>query len=387
METMMLARNEILSLARTHERPCISLFAPVAREGYRTTKAELELKTLVERTEALLVADGLPAAEASRMLRPVAQVAEDGLRGIEGAKTGGMAFYIAPDVEQSFLSPFALPPQASVGSCFELRPLLAHLERDTGFAALTLSPNEVKLFRGSESALMPVDLPEGTPTSLTDYAGKISFEPKLAYHAVGPGAPGTVVGKWSGTSARDREVKLLDEYTLHLCKVVVTQLGSDAPPLVIVADERVEALARKHLEGSVRLTDSVPVSPDRLPEGELLQRCWKAVSDHHERERAAELERYRNALGTRYTASTVSDILATARAGEIEVLLTSPGRSIYGRYDDASGRVDVHPERQAGDSDLVAMAVDEALVHGTRVLLAPEETFARDCPMGAILRW
>jgi hypothetical protein len=379
MKMAPLTRQDLKWLATPHPWPCLSVYAQVKRDGYHAEAFLAQMQDIAASIAQRLQYHGMTSSLVSTFTKPLASFDQLGLealyRDFQGHRLGGLGFFIAPDGMRGYVSGDELPTTTAIRPHFELRPLLAATCEHEDFFILGASPSEVKLWHirsQNQGKATPVELPKEVPENQRAFLEHTEFSPKLAYHAVGSGAPGMTVGKWYGTVERDRQDKMLDDYALAIARPISHMLAKSGLPLVLAANGNLAVMLRKHLKIPLLVEDAIPESPAHLSLQDLVQAGWQRIREIENQKTKGELERFKEHLGTPRTASTIDDIWSAATRGQIDILLASSKRDLP-----------VDDER----AELVSGVAQETLHRGGKVLLTEDPFLTTACPMGAILRW
>ncbi|WP_141733260.1 baeRF3 domain-containing protein [Oligoflexus tunisiensis] len=388
MENLFQSKNDLALLTRPHANPCLSLYVPLARGGNRKGD-ELKLEQLKRQAEIMLNDGGLHSSKASELVQPIENLLEDGIRQLKGEKIVGLAFFVAPDIQRTYLASHATPEKVTVDNHFDLRPLVDLLPLEDEFFVLAINKNQVILFQGAQGTLTPIFLPPGASPELYDRAATHALTPDPEIDESGSLAASNLVGKLYSTVSLDRDFKFVDEYIRNVCHDIDQYLNGKKAPLIIASTEALKPIVEKHLKYRHVASEEIrtPTSPDRSNAAELHQQAQRILERFHNEEKRKQLARYREVAGTRFSATLVADVLQAARTGQIEVLLASARRNLYGRYDRDTGEVEIHSERKVTDTELVSLAVQEAINHDARVYLVDDADLPPESPLAAILRW
>jgi hypothetical protein len=87
------------------------------------------------------------------------------------------------------------------------------------------------------------------------------------------------------------------------------------------------------------------------------------------------------------TAKTIDEILFAAHHGRIESLFVAIGEQIWGYYDLEKQILEVHPEHQTGDHDLLNVAAIQTILNGGIVYAVEFEKVPDGTLLAAIFRY
>jgi hypothetical protein len=134
----------------------LSLFLPLSPGSPRATKTRIRAKNALASAEHALRSGGLPNAKVNDLVGSARQALEDA-RPL-GDQHLGVAVFADADNARAYQVPLRLPELAVVGDRFFITPLLPSLSMQGEFFLLTLTQNSIQLFRGTSSALEPIDV-------------------------------------------------------------------------------------------------------------------------------------------------------------------------------------------------------------------------------------
>ena len=142
-----LTRNNLKLLMEIHQGPCVSVFMPMHRSGPETQQDLIRFKNLIREAEERLMARGISAPEAKKLLEP-------GLTLLQGdffhqPQGDGLAMFLSVEMFRTYLLPFVFKELVIVTDRFHIRPLLPLFSGDGRYYILALSQNKVRLLQGT----------------------------------------------------------------------------------------------------------------------------------------------------------------------------------------------------------------------------------------------
>jgi hypothetical protein len=301
---------------------------------------------------------GVPGADAARRATGLENV----LRELRAAPGTLAALECEGDVHVFPLTA-ELPYAVAARRSFVLRPLLRALAAEGTYRVLVVSAKHVALYEGDAGGLALA--PQGDlPASLEDALGAEKTEKQLRMRGTraGGGAPA-----YYAHDAANEERKI-DLHRFHhvVAKAVDARLAQDATPLVLAADVSHQAGLRSALHVPALVEAPLLASPDHWSAPELHQRAYPLVAASRASAdgAAAALER---ASKAGKLIDRLDDLAAAAAAGRIRRLWLDAERSVPGRIDPASGRV----QPAEDDDELLEELAALAIRHGSEVRVVP----------------
>ncbi len=379
------SRDDLKELATFSGGPCVSVFLPTHRPGTATGADRIRLKNLLREAEEALAAMGTRGEAARHLLEPAERLVQDDL--VWQRLQDGVALFLAPLFDRSYRVPLKLDERVVVGHRFYLKPLLPLLTGDGRFFILALSQHGVRLYQATRHSLAEVVLEE-VPSSLDELLQYDVFDRQLHVHARVPAGKGTHATVFHGHGFYDDDDKeRIRRYFQQAEKGVRRALGDEHAPLVLAGVNYLLPLYRE-VSGYPHLVDGgVLGNPESLKPAELRDQAWRIVAPHlaaREREAA---ERYRRLAGTGRTSADIADTVRAAAEGRIEQLFVATGAEQWGRFDPATGHVELHPAAQPGDVDLVDEAAIRTLAARGTVFAVEQARVPSGGPVAAIFRY
>lgn len=352
-------QTELKKLLTERETPCVSLFMPTHRGGKE--QDPIRFRVHLEEAEKRLVATGLRAPEARKMLEPARQLLEDAP--FWRHQSDGLAAFLTPETLRLYRLPLAFDDLVLVGDRFQVRPLLPLLSSDGRFFVLALSQNAVRLYQGTRYSISEVALKE-TPRNLAEAMRTHDRDEPLTFHTR-PTSGGTwgAIFQGHGVGIDDAKDDLL-RYFQQIDRGLHGVLRGEQAPLVLAAVDYLLPIYRQANTYAHLLPVGFEGNPDRLSSKELHDGVWALVEPFFERAQEQAVAQYRQLAGTGRTAHEFSEVLPAAYEGQLETLFVARGRPCWGSFDPVTGQVEQHDREEPGDEDLVNLAVVHTLLHG-----------------------
>lgn len=377
--------NKLKSLVAAGEGICISLVMPAETEVDKRDENRIRLKNLMQSVEDELAALDYRRPDIERLLEPVDTLVSGGR--FPTIKGQGLAIYLAEDASRAYQLPYAPEQKALVSSEFLIKPLMP-LRLDEHFYILALSQETVRLLRATPFSFERMDLGD-MPQSLGEALRWDDPEKQLQWHtqtgAESDGRAAVFHGHGVATKETDKE-NLLRYF--HLLDEGLDSLlaGEDAPLVLAGVDYLLpifrEASAYDHIIG-----EEITGSHEPLSDAQLHEQAVPLVQSLLEEARAAVVERYGLNASRDLATTDVTDALLAAHRGRITTLFVATDDEVWGRFDTTSGLVDLHSDRQPGDSDLLNLATIYTVQNDGEVYAVPREAVPEGAPIAAIFRF
>jgi hypothetical protein len=372
---------------------CVSLFMPTHRGG--SEEDPIRWRVHLAEAEERLVAAGLHAADASKLLGPARLLLED--VSFWKNQSDGLACFLAtahPDLspegrtrgevfQRFYRLPLAFAELVVVGGCFQVTPLLPLLSRNGRFYILALSQNAVRLLQGTRQRVSEVDL-RGVPRSLSEALLTHDRDEPLTFHSR-PTSGGTwgAIFSGQGVGIDDKKDDLL-RYFQRIDRGLHAVLHEEDAPLVLAAVDYLQPIYRQANTYAHLLPKGIEGNPDRLSGPDLHAQAWALVQPAFDQAQMHALDLYHRLAGTGHTAGAVKEVVPAALAGKVETLWVAANHQCWGRFDPATGQVQERAQPQPGDEDLLNLAAVAVLKHGQTVY-AVEAGQVPGGPVAAVL--
>jgi hypothetical protein len=379
-------RAELQQLAEHTEGPCVSIYMPTHPVGPQIRQDSIRFKNLLKQAEERLDQKQAWVTHAQALL--------DDER-FWSNNASGLAAFGAGDRFEFYRVPFQLEEQVLVAPRFHLRPLFPLIAGDGRFHLLALAQGGLRLFRGSRHALEELDtsaLPKDLRDALQEDVPERSHETQVR----SPGRRGTNPDVFHGESVSDVDHK---NRILRYFREVDASIRSAMPevfatPLVLAGVEYLLPLYRE-ASAHPRIVDGGVVgNAEGLELDELHAPAWKLVEPRYSQAEEEARARFDEAAGQQAkrvaplrALGTIAEVVPAASDGRIDTLFVAADTHCWGRYDEATHRVEVRDEPLEGDEDLLDRATLSTFLTGGAVYAVPRESVPGGKHVAAVLRY
>lgn len=396
-------RDDLRLLIDQQQGPCVSLFMPTHRAGPAIRQDPIRLKNLLRAAEEQLAARGMRAADARALLSPARDLLDDEL--FWRHQREGLALFTAPNLFRFYRLPLPLDECLLVADRFHVKPVLPLLMADGTFYTLALSQHGVRLLRGTRQTIDQVNVP-GIPTSVEETEGYEPGEKQEQVQALAPPSSGTPFaqpshavktefhrGKGSTATVHghgrssDMDTRDIERYFRHVDAGLMKVLHDESVPLVLVGVEYLLPLYRGVSNYPRILEEGVIGNPEELRDDELHQRAWAVVEPVFQRAREEAADRFRESLARGRASDRLVEAIRAAYNRRLAFLFAPLGIQYWGTFDPDTQAVHVHQERQAGDEDLLNLAILHTLLNQGTVYTVPQTDMPVPAPVAATFRY
>lgn len=386
----MLTIQILKELMTADARPAVSIYMPTVMAGPEVQQNRIRLGNLLTQAEERLTAAGTRAAEARRLLEPARGLQKS--QDFSYQQSHGLALFLAPGLCRPVKVPLTFDETVIVADRFHVKPLLPLFARDGRFLILSLSLGRVRLFEASKFGLSELAA-EDIPASIDEVLARTDFQDAVHFHPTGPtpttSDPATPKFHALGRSPEDYKKDEVLAFLRRVNAAVTDTLADTDAPLVLAANDQLQGHYREFNKYHALAEPGLAVNPDALRDEDLHQQAY-AVAAPLFVQRRREAEDHFAALAGDNDPRAVTDlatIVPDASFGRLDVLFAAGDAEVWGRYDEANAKVELHEERRDGDEDLIDRAVVEGL--GTRafVFVLPREDMPGRAAVAAIRRY
>ncbi len=383
-------RSELDTLMTTRERPWVSIFMPTHRPGAEGQQDPIRLKNLVRQAEERLIALGLRAPDARKLLGEPHKLLADDLFWRDQQE--GLALYCAPTFFRSYRLPLRFDETLVVSGRPYVRPLLPLFTTQCRFFVLALSQQHLRLFSATRHAIHELPL-TGIPRSLEEAMKYDEFEKPRRARWAQPGGQGRGRHGEGGATFRGAgvESEASKENLLRYCQMIDRglhrRLREERAPLVMAAVEYLISIYREANSYAHVLERGVEGNPDSLKPEDLHRQAWRVVEPYFKAKEEEDVNRFTALAGTGRVSDQLGDIVPAATSGRVEALWVARGVQAWGRYDPADETVLLHETPEAGDQELLDLAAVQTILHAGTVYPLDRMKAPGEGPVAAIFRY
>jgi hypothetical protein len=377
--------DELATLATVSDDTCVSIFLPTERRGVETQQNPIRFKNLLREAEEKLIDTGMRGQDARDLLKPVQELDE---YEFWQHQSDGLAIFISSNVLSYYCVPLNFSELVVVSERFHLKPLLPLLTGDGQFYILALSQNQVRLFQGSRYSVHEMDL-ENVPQSIAEALKYDDPEKSLQFHtgtSQGGGGDRSAIFHGQGAGNEIQKDNLL-RYFRKVNDGLQELLKNPQFPLIVAGVDYLLPIYKQANTYPHLMDEGITGNPEELPAEELQQQAWNIVQPYFEQAQHQAVERYQAMAGTGQTASNIPEAVSAAYYQRVESLFVPVGQQKWGQFDPETGRVEVHPQPEIGDEDLMDLAAVYTLLNGGTVYAVAPEQVPGDAPLAAVLRY
>jgi hypothetical protein len=357
-------QGEIRDLLHQRSDWCVSLYLPTHRTGRETLQDPIRLDNLLRGAEKELVAAGIRSPEARELLQPGRELLNDTF--FSRRMADGLSIFLSGDFFKFFKLPLHFIESLHIGRQFYLKPLVPLLHCCKRFYVLAVSQKSLRLLECTEFGADEIEL-GGVPRGIQEALGYGEESIPLFRMSSQASNPGTAPMIHGHGGAVESEKERIRRWFQILKESFHSFFEQQNIPLVFAGVEYLFPVFKQVEVYKNTIHDFIEGNPDEIDSLELQRKGLQLVSPSFNTEKERAVQRCMDLLGGPLASDNIGDILPGAAAGRVDTLFIDTVAEQWGKYDPASGRVQVHDQRQTGDEDLLDLAFAHAYLNGGNV--------------------
>ena len=373
------------TLASHDAYPAVSLHLPTHRVSVEAQEDKIRLRNLLRSAEKNLSGKGMRHVQ--DFLAPGYDLLPD--TNFWRYLDAGLSLFLAENRFFLWRTPLALQESLHVGRYFQIKPLLPLLSGNALFFLLSLTQNEVAVYRCTRESMEPVDV-DDVPESLAHALRFDEREAQLQFHtkSVSPSGKRPAVFHGMGIGTDDTKDRIL-RFCQAVNKGMRDFLTPSGAPLIVAADKGVLPIYVEANTYPGLVAPGVAVNPAGMTVEQLHTEAWKAAEATLLEDQRRAADAFRQQAGTSLAAVDLAEILRAGVQGRIDALFVDHNAAVYGRFDPQSLSVDIHGRYEPEDQELLNQACLLTLNQGGKVFALPAGRIpgGGDVPAAAVFRF
>jgi len=385
----MFTRSDLTMLMDATPSPGVSFYIPTHKLGTETRQDPIRLKNLIAEARQNLESSGLNKAEIDPILDPAVALVED--YGFWQHQDAGLALFLGAGQAHTYKVPLSFEAKVAIGPAFHLTPLLPLLAADGAFHVLTITAQNVRLFHASRFSMIEDDT-AGLPAGVDEVSGESDYENPLQASPTGrPNTGSFNIGKSQvfGDSPEEWRKANTVEFVRLVAAAMEQHLATHRRPVVLIADAEIQGHFQKLGDLGSLLAGVVETNPEAMDVGSLHAAAYDVVRPLLDADRKQAVEKLAALLGSGDARATLDagEIVKAAHHGRIETLMLAEGAELWGRFDEATGKVTMGAGAAAAGRDLLDDVAARVLRHGGAVSILALDEMPDSAPAAAVLRF
>ncbi|MDZ8029966.1 hypothetical protein [Nostoc sp. DedSLP04] len=388
----LISKEEIKTLIEQPKGNCVSIYMPTHPAGPEVRQNPIRFKNLVREAEARLIDAGFEQEEAIALLEKSQEI--DTQEFWEQMGEQGLAIFISENIFRYYPLPIDFQELVVVTDRFHIKPLLPILNGNGRFYILALSQQDVRFFEGTRYSVKEVEV-ENLPKSVDEALQRDDTAKEGQFRiATSKGGtsntfsqPGTFHGQ--GSPDRDRRQEDILQFFQIVDRALYEKLKLQKAPLVLAGVEYLLPVYRQANTYQHLMDEAITGNPEILSAQELHDQAWPIVEADFQKSQQAVLDQFHELFGgdTGKASNNLQEVISAAYYQRVDSLLVAVGQQQWGLFDPTSETVYLHPEKEAGDEDLLDFVAAHTLLNGGTVYAVPFEEIPYSTAVAAIYRY
>lgn len=374
-------KSDIQELISGNEGPCVSLYMPTSRKaGNDVNKMKIRMKNLLkEAREKLKEKWDYNKSEIDDFFAPLQKLTNN--RDFWFNQSTGLAVFLSKEEMNYYRLPINFREAIDVENNFVIKQLIPELFEDRKFYILTISKNSNRFFESTKENIREIEL-EDSPDSIEETLKYDDPEKTIQYHS--NSGNGSAIYHGQGVTDEDNKEDFM-RYLREIDEAVYNYLHKRKAPLVVMCVEEVFPLYKKANSYNNLLKEFIKGSPDRISEGEILNKAWEVVKPHIENYKIEAINKYKNLIGSKKSGSDLENIIKESYYGKVNSLFIQENREKRGYFEQEAEKINLRNDSKS--VDLYNEAVIYTIMNGGEVYILNSEEMPKNDEIAAIYRY
>jgi hypothetical protein len=369
----------IISEAET----CISLYQPTHRFAPENQEDAIVFKHLLQQIEDSLE-PSLSKEELKSIMEPLHALKEDAQ--FWQNTMDGLAVLVTQDDCVVYLLNTPVESAAIVAECFHLKPLIRYFQSAQPYHLLGLSSTRFSLYEGNRYGIKELEIDADIPRSMEEVLGEEHPEGFLTHGRYG-GSDGIATFHGHG-GRKDAIDKDIEKFFRYVDRIVLEHYSKPMKlPLILVSLTEHQSMFRKISNNPYLVPDGVEVSYESTHVSELAAKAWELMEPVYQKKELESMDRYQNAKSNHTGSDRLIDVARAALEGRIATLLVEADKSIPGRFNTESGKLEFGSTDNPERGDLIDQIVNAVWKHKGEVIVLPTDRMPGETGLAAIFRF
>ena len=382
----LLSKEAFAELANYQAEPCVSIFIPTHRSGVAVNEKQdiIVLKNQLQEAQKQLHQKGMTKDEAAQFLQQGFDLLQH--ETFWNNQLEGLALFIAQNYFKALTLPLNVKEELVINSSFYVSPLMPVLTSNEQFYLLLFSKHVSHFYLGNVFGMQEMPI-EGLPQGMDDVVNYEDKEKRQLFRGGGtaPGQPANFHGHGSGLAdEKEYIVHYLKELDQVLWKEV---LANDHKPLILVAVDNLVGLYRQNSNYKYIAEEAIIGNYEREDKLTLWEMAREKLAPYFKAVHNKALENYYNHIATPLTSSMPETVIPGSYYSRIADLFVQKDAHIWGTFNEADNKLEIHNEKQEGDECLVNKAVVKTVLNGGAVHVLEAEKMPKESMVAAFMRF
>lgn len=380
MET--LSKEEFTALAGYEAAICVSILIPSHRSGVEVNEMHdaITLKNKLQQAARTLIENGSDQGTTDNILKEGFNLVDQ--RDFWNNQLEGLAVYMSAGFFKYIKIPFNVKEELIISSSFYVTPLLP-LMYNKRFYLLVLSRDDSTLYRGDSFGMDEVNvtgLPEGVNVEPDEAGGRKNTGSTKAGRQTYEEA--IKAGESEGTAYllegfRDADQALLQEEA---------QSTEKAPLLLAGTDYHAENFRKISKYGNIN-PEILTGNFEQMDKPDLYHVAKQKLLSYFKDNTSHALKTFFDNSANELTSSIPEDVIPASYYSKVSDLFIQKDEHIWGKFDEATNKLDIHEQPLNGDTCLMNKAAVKTILNGGDVHVVEKEKMPAESKIAAFMRY
>jgi len=356
-ENYLISKNEFTKLANIRDQHCVSIYVPISRAGKKVDKkkSQIHLKNCLKEVKFKLKEYQLNDSQIEDYLEPANNLLED--YHFWRNQSDCLVILLNKHQMRFYTLPIDQTQFTYVADHFYLLPILSVFNYDGMFYLLSLSLNNVKLYKATRYSIEEVILEGIVPDKLKEIVGFDHQNKSLQFRTGQGGEAGAMHCQGSGKGEKAFETEKFFRAVDQSLKSIFKE---ENIPMVLACVDHYYPIFKKNTSYSNLYEKHISGNHEETSPLSLHKMGLELVDDYFQKKRNASTQKLKEQSSVGKTSFDLNDIIPAAVDGRIESLFIQKSKDRYGLYDKINRSLIVdegHKAKQASLFNLAALHI------------------------------
>ena len=381
-----ISKEEFTELANYQSERCISIYMPTHRSGVEVNEKQdaIVFKNALQKINTDLQKQGLDAPTIERILKPGFELYNNQI--FWNSQLDGLAVFIADGYFKTIQLPFKVKDEQFLNHNFFLSPLIPAITSEEEFYLLVLSKHDAQFYEGNAFGMQRI-MVEGLPNGMEDVVHFEEKEDMQLFRQGGKGGQGSANFHGHGEGQLDDKANIA-LYFQEVDKTLFSEVLHDKnKPLLLAGVEYLIPIYKGLSKYNFVMDDTITGSQEHENLNSLYEKAREKLIPYFQQRTKKALQNYYNQIATSLTSSIPEDVIPASFYAQISDLFVCKDEHIWGKFNETDNKLEIHPEKQDGDEDLIDRAAIKTYLNGGGVYILDKEKMPKEAIVAAFKRY
>lgn len=381
-----ISKEEFTELANYQSERCISIYLPTHRAGVEVNEKQdaIVFKNALQKINTDLQNQGLDAPTIERILKPGFELHNNQI--FWNSQLDGLAVFMADGYFKTIQLPFKVKDEQFLNHNFFLSPLIPAITSDEEFYLLVLSKHDAQFYQGNAFGMQRI-MVEGLPNGMEDVVHFEEKEDQQLFRQGSKGGTGSANFHGHGEGQLDDKANIA-LYFQEVDKTLFSEVLHDKnKPLLLAGVEYLIPIYKGLSKYNFVMDDAITGSQEHENLNSLYEKAREKLVPYFQQRTKKALQNYYNQIATSLTSSIPEDVIPASFYAQISDLFVCKDEHIWGKFNEAENKLEIHSQKQEGDEDLIDRAAIKTYLNGGGVYILDKEKMPKEAIIAAFKRY